>query len=199
MISATELRQLYHGDDLTTTRIGERLGVSATTVQNWLRRYNIPAKPRKKLPEAIEGRFAGSYTPDANGCWIWNKGFAGGKKGRYGQLRFPDGSAISAHRLSYQLHKGAIPNGQFVCHRCDVPACVNPDHLFLGTAVENNADRDAKGRTKARAAALTAEQIEEVQQSAEPAKVIAERLGVHWATIYRVRKTANRRAEANIR
>jgi hypothetical protein len=63
----------------------------------------------------------------------------------YGHYWF-NRKTIRAHRVSYQLYVGPIPSGMFVCHKCDTPPCVNPDHLFLGTQVDNATDRQAKGR-----------------------------------------------------
>lgn len=75
-------------------------------------------------------------------CWNWLA-----SRGTYGHGVFGfDGKSTAAHRYSYQLHKGIIPEGLLVCHTCDTPGCVNPEHLFLGTYKENMEDMSRKGR-----------------------------------------------------
>jgi hypothetical protein len=79
------------------------------------------------------------------GCWLWTAGVC--KKG-YGTFELPRHTgSIGAHRLSWQLHRGPIPEGMHVLHRCDIPSCVNPAHLWLGTNADNVADRVKKRRT----------------------------------------------------
>ena len=77
-------------------------------------------------------------------CWLWTG--ATGQWG-YGLIR-PDGGGkkIATHRLSYELHYGPIPDGLWCLHRCDTPACVRPEHLFLGTGKDNTQDMVDKGR-----------------------------------------------------
>jgi hypothetical protein len=77
-------------------------------------------------------------------CWLWT---AATFKDGYGQVR-PGGSAtcIYAHRASWILHFSSIPEALWVLHTCDNPGCVNPGHLWLGTAANNTADMHAKGR-----------------------------------------------------
>lgn len=79
--------------------------------------------------------------PEA-GCWLWTG--TANERG-YGRV-YSGGRMWVAHRLSWTQANGPIPSGMFVCHKCDTPACVNPDHLFLGSPRDNVLDMVAKGR-----------------------------------------------------
>lgn len=95
-------------------------------------------------------RFNAKFEKHKSGCWLWHAGkYATG----YGTIRIgskKNGTARSAlaHRVSYELHKGPIEGGMHVLHTCDVRACVNPDHLFLGTNNDNIQDSMRKNRRK---------------------------------------------------
>lgn len=81
-------------------------------------------------------------------CWLWTG--ARGPGYPYGRIARPgEKESMGAHRASWELHYGPIPDGLCVCHRCDNPACVRPDHLFLGTLTDNWDDMRAKGRGSA--------------------------------------------------
>ena len=94
--------------------------------------------------KTLEERFW-SKVEKTESCWIW----IGGKRdGLYGSIGLGGKGApnISAHRMSWELHYGKIPDGMLVCHHCDNPPCVRPDHLFVGTVSDNNKDSANKGR-----------------------------------------------------
>lgn len=88
-------------------------------------------------------RFCAKYFINpANHCWEWTAVL---NEWGYGQFKYERKMQL-AHRVSYVLHKGEIPDGLLVCHECDNPKCVNPDHLFLGTSSDNARDRNKKNR-----------------------------------------------------
>lgn len=113
-------------------------------------------KKKRRAPRVglLGGRYVRRSTVDRfwarvqknpnGGCWV----FTGAKCCPGGHIYFAreDGSRVSAHRYSYTLHRGSIPSGKVVMHTCDVPACVNPAHLRIGTQRDNVHDAIAKGR-----------------------------------------------------
>ena len=87
---------------------------------------------------------SGRYAVNESGCWIW----LGWKhKQGYGLLVI-NGKRKLAHRVSFELVNGDIPEGAHICHRCDVTSCINPDHLYAGDAKSNRSDAVSRGRAK---------------------------------------------------
>ncbi len=97
-------------------------------------------------PREIERRLLDRLVRASSGCWIWTGSKNEKGYGKIGVWNANSDSATYTHRLSYTLFCGLIPDGMFVCHRCDNPACCNPVHLFIGTNEDNVRDMVSKER-----------------------------------------------------
>jgi hypothetical protein len=100
---------------------------------------------RGNLTERFWAKVDRSGGPDA--CWPWTGALHRHDRPGYGRVNGGDGTSRYAHRLSWELHFGPIPEGLQVLHYCDNPPCVNPAHLWLGTNQDNRTDSAHKGRT----------------------------------------------------
>lgn len=136
---------------------------------------------------SAEERFWLYVSPEPNsGCWLW---IGSGDRRGYGSFSY-QGRSRSAHRWAYEHYMGPIPDGMMVCHKCDVPACVNPDHLFLGTNSDNMKDCYRKGRNNFfwPPHKLTDAQSLEIRMSKELTCVLVKRYGVTRRTIQKTRR-----------
>lgn len=131
------------------------------------------------------------YVKKTDTCWEW----VGSKcKNGYGRLNVK-GIPVLASRISFQVHFGSIPPGMNVCHKCDYPACVNPDHLFLGTQQDNVDDMKAKGRERHRCLSgeqhamskLTEDDVRAIRASNETGPELSRRFNISTSVIYDIR------------
>ena len=154
--------------------------------------FDVP----KRRPNPVEPQPFSRFVDKSGDCWLWTgtrhpKGY--GLYFHHGQHR--------AHRWAWSEVNGPIPEGLSVCHHCDNPRCVRPDHLFLGTHGDNNRDRAAKGRSakgeQSGTAKLTEAAVAEIRRLHTPLRktgpystsALARRFGVHPSMIrYIVRK-----------
>ena len=139
--------------------------------------------------KTIQSRFFEKVKENKDGCWIW-QGFINPKG--YGHFLINCFNKKLAHQVSYILFKGDIPKGCFVCHSCDIPSCVNPDHLWIGQPKDNTLDMVIKRRDSKRQ--LDEEKVKEIRIMVDkgiPYKKISEIYNVREGTIsdIKVRRT----------
>jgi len=152
----------------------------------------------------IAQRLANLSIPEPNsGCTLWLGTVI---KSGYGHVKW-GGETLRAHRVSWELKNGPIPDGMMVLHKCDVPICINPDHLFLGTADDNSKDMIRKRRsstgvkhgsrthpesrnrgTEVWSARLTDDDVRAIRQSNESAAALARKYKFDLSQICKIRK-----------
>jgi len=123
------------------------------------------------------------------GCWIWLGSLRKDGSGRMAV----NGKPELAYRVAWRVYVGPIPEGMHVCHRCDLRACINPDHLFLGTHFDNMRDMRAKGRAASTAgtvnanARLSEQDVIAIRSSLEFSGTLAAKYGISRTHVYNVR------------
>lgn len=125
------------------------------------------------------------------GCWEWT-GTLDPKGYGVFSARWSATTRRGTHRISWEIHNGPVPEGLCVCHRCDNPCCVRPDHLFLGTPADNSRDAAIKGRMSRK---LTRENVAEIRALAArgiPLVTIAGMYEVSAATVCKVARGQSR-------
>lgn len=144
-------------------------------------------------PKYIERFWARVAVKGPDDCWEWQFCL---DRGGYG-IMVVSGLRVRAHRISWVIAHGPIPDGLVICHHCDNRACVNPAHLFIGTLADNNADMYAKGREnivkiigeRNGSAKLTADDVRAIRDAVRQGvigSVLADRYGLNRKTIYRI-------------
>lgn len=152
-----------------------------------MRDITWPAESQQRIQERFDQK-----VQRGEGCWMWT---ACRDAGGYGRIRIESSPSVMAHRVAWVLNFGSIPVGMVVCHRCDTPACVRPDHLFLGSIADNVADMFTKGRAANQAgmhngqAKLTDDKVREIRRRYKPrsptdgGKALAAEFDVHVTII----------------
>ena len=127
------------------------------------------------------------------GCWIWMRSV---NDLGYGKIQIK-GKTIGAHRASWLAYRGDIPIGSLVCHQCDVPSCINPNHLFLGSHSDNAHDRERKGRGQNlkgqnnNNAKLTDDIVRTIRHSTLPRWKLAKKFGIRSSTVWSIQTQNN--------
>lgn len=149
-----------------------------------------------KPNSSAKKRFRSKFKKDEFGCWIWTAAIQRGTG--YGRFGIGGKNVVCAHRAAWAIFKGKIQKGLHVLHKCDVRACVNPSHLFLGTPKDNMADCSRKGRIRIPKASYASDeshqvsklknkQVIRIRTCGESAASLAKEFGVSVRTIYSVK------------
>lgn len=180
------------------TRSGLRVR-HACGVRHCVRLDHLFLSRKSVEPGPLAERFW-SRVRKTDDCWLWTG--ASDRRG-YGRITVAGASVHLVHRVSWALAFGNAPPGALVCHRCDNPPCVNPDHLFLGTNADNSADMAKKqrhlrlgDRWSQGYAKLTAQQVRSIRErrdAGHQVKEMAREFGVHFQSVYAILSGRNHR------
>lgn len=171
-------------------RTPEQKRAAATErMRTWRERRHPKADRLARLAERRATAFW-SKVQKTEGCWLWTAFQARG----YGRVAIGGRQSTGAHRVAWTLTNGLIPAGMHICHACDNPRCVRPDHLFLGTAINNAVDRERKGRrlapkgSKHANAKLVEKQVVEIKRLGDSVTraSLSRQFGVSVPTIQRI-------------
>ena len=137
----------------------------------------------------IEERFLAQVAPEPNsGCWLWMGAVTSFGHGVIGRGARGEG-AVRAHRLAWELYRGQIPEGQQVNHVCDVPSCVNPDHLYVGDQRENMLDVSERRRFSTPAAKIDetcVAAIRTLRARGVPSEALSEAFGISTRQVRKI-------------
>ena len=144
----------------------------------------------KKKVRDVKRFHSGYVVNEITDCWEWQHNI---QKNGYGHFKH-NGKSRLVHREAYKMHKGEIPDGVYVLHQCDNRCCVNPRHLFLGTALDNRLDMQSKGRhaygERVNTAKLTEAQVFEIYALSENgvgSPRIAKRFGISQSMAWNIK------------
>lgn len=188
------LERLYWDKELTLKEIGDKFGVTPSCISYWMQKYGLP----RRYTSPLEVRFERYYTVDRDSdCWIWQMNI---DSWGYGTITV-DKQSRKAHRVSFELYRDEdlpefSPDHQ-INHTCHNPACVNPDHLYIGTAQENVDDAmeigawdDNRRRgSEVATSKLTEDEVIEIKKrclSGETQKAVASDYGVDHSTVNKI-------------